>query len=139
MLASSFESFDMHDALQAFVQQYVQPERQERYLALLSSAKRREDGLWDLLHDGRHLLRSRFHSLADLSYSEVLALLSRQTGAEQGWLFAAGDERDGQLVSLPWALQQYLGHSRDVLLFFAKANVGYYENHEGERYRFGAP
>lgn len=128
----------MSSVLQTFVQQYVQPERQERYLALLSSAKRREDGLWDLLHDGRHLQRWQFRAVDGLGQNEVADLLQSKASEEDGWLFAAGDERDGRQVPLQWALMQYFGRSRDVLLFFANASMGYYENHEGERYVFGA-
>jgi hypothetical protein len=45
----------MNPELNKFISTFVQREKQDRYRSLLGNAKRRNDGLWDLLHDGRHL------------------------------------------------------------------------------------
>lgn len=128
----------MTQVLNRFVAQFVERERQARYLALLGSARRRDDGLWDLLHDGRHLDRRRFSRVPVDELSSVAARLRALGVRGMGYVLAWNDEHDGGSVELDQALSLFLGQARDVVIYFPEANAGYYENHEGEVHIFCA-
>lgn len=128
----------MTDSLQAFIRHFVQRHKRERYLALLSNAKRRSEGLWDLLHDGRHFDKTKFVQVPGHQRDTVKSKLTKMGVKEPGYVLAIQGELDGQHVPLDLALQHYLGTASDVALYFSAPNAGYYENHTGEVFLFSA-
>lgn len=129
----------MNEELELFIRGFVQRDKQERYRTLLCNPKqpeRRRDGLWDLLHDGRHLERKNWMRIPHYQVASVATHLAALGAQGLGYVMAVQGELDDQRVALPVVLAQYLGRSQDVLAFFAQAKAGYYENHEGEVYVF---
>lgn len=128
--------------LTAFIQLFVQKERQARYLELAEKPKRRSDFVWQLAHDGRHLERQKMRRLASAqcSLAAVNAALAA-AGAGKSCLVAAATqgEMDGQHLPTASALAAVVGKGQDVLLFFAEAQLPYYENHEGEQFILQQP
>ncbi|MCL2310271.1 MAG: hypothetical protein FWC42_08390 [Proteobacteria bacterium] len=132
----------MNEPLKKFIATFVQREKQDRYWLLLDNAKRRSDGLWNLLHDTRHLDMTKFTRMPDTVDLEVLvAKRLKELGVkekESGYVLAVWGEGelDGQMVELSTFLEKH--GDDDSAIFFPRVNAGYYSNHECERYVFSA-
>ncbi|MDR2012867.1 MAG: hypothetical protein LBQ20_07485 [Rhodanobacter sp.] len=127
----------MAEELNKFIAAFVRREQRERYLFLLGSTKRRSDGLWGLLHDGRHLDRTKLIQIPNAINQEALVIeqLRKLRVKELGYVLAVHGELDGQMVELSTFLEQ---SGDDAAIFFPQANAGYYKNHEGECYVLSA-
>lgn len=129
----------MKEVLTKFLNVFVTKDKQERYQSLLSSKKRRNDGVWDLLHDGRHLAKDRFHrlSLSAGGNASELGILKLLTDLKVRNVYILScDDYDGNSMPIEAALAIYAGKQIDVILYDDTAKAGYYENHEGETYIF---
>ncbi|MDR2212531.1 MAG: hypothetical protein LBE21_02745 [Pseudomonadales bacterium] len=127
----------MTEDLDKFISTFVKRERRDRYLSLLANAKRRSDGLWDLLHDTRHLDMKKFTPILNAVDPKAVVVdhFKRLGVKEAGYVLAARSELDGQRVALSVFLEQ---GGEDAAIFFPSVNAGYYANHEGEHYLFSA-
>lgn len=128
----------MSDAISKFITSFVESTKQDRYFTLMKNTKRRNDMLWDLLHDGRHLDLSKFQRVPHKNISSVHALLNQCGAKGKAIILAPHDELDGFEAELSFCLERFLGKSEDVAVYFPLQNIGYYENHEGQVYVFSA-
>lgn len=128
----------MSEVLNSFIDKFVVKDRRERYRSLLSSQKRRKDGVWDLLHDGRHLDKRKFHNIEISDMDNVSAALERLGVASPVYVLSSDEDYDGKRVSIREILEIYLGRQVDVLAYDDTSGAGYYENHEGEIYVFSS-
>lgn len=128
----------MSDDLKQFVSEFVNSDKKDRYIALLSSKKRRSDGVWDLLHDGRHFDKSKFYRIPSDQVADTLVRLKSMGANGMGYVLACHDDLDGKTIELGKISSMYLGKAKDVAVYFSQANAGYYENHEGEIYVFSS-
>ena len=124
-----------------FIEMFVLKERQDRYLALASKPSRREDFVWSLAHDGRHLDRRFMRQLPTTqSASDAIALLqSHKVGTRCFVVAALYEEFDNSEFDTNKVLSSVIGTSNDCIVFFPTACMAYYENHEGERYILQRP
>jgi len=126
----------MSEDLDSFIDKFVLKDKRERYRSLLFNKKRRQDGVWDLLHDGRHLDKSKFRSIHNSSMSNMLRIFERMGIVEPVYVLCCDEEYDGNSVPIHDILEMFLGSQSDVLAYDRVSEAGYYENHEGEIYVF---
>lgn len=127
--------------LTELVSTLVAPAKRERLMGFLASERRYEDFLDELLHDPKNFHPDCVMKLeaAQQSPAEVDQIL-RSFGAEdRAYLISTNRFEDGTEGELRELLEQHVGSDRDVLVYCADANVGYYEGHEGWRYVLRSP
>ena len=126
----------MSEVLNSFIDNFVLKDKRERYKSLLSSKKRRKDGIWDLLHDGRHLDKQRFQLYLIKEADDVLKKLQKLSVQNSVYVLVNNEDGDGRDMSIHAVLEDYFGKQVDVLAYDHVVKAGYYENHEGEIYVF---
>jgi hypothetical protein len=126
----------MNAALRKFIETFVREDKRERYFSLANNAKRRDDLLHGLLHDGRHLDRSKLIRIPAHRSDSVSNELKKLGVAGPGYAMAASGDLDDQKAEMDAFLDHYRGKAQDVVLYFPQFDAGYYENHEGEVYVF---
>lgn len=130
------------DPTEAFVRDFVARERQDRYLALARKPGRREDFVWALAHDGRHLERRLMRRLSDAEATpSIVGALLKSLGAGRRCFVVAAryEEFDNCEAETTAVLDCVVGKSRDSIVYFPGAGLAYYENHEGERHLLHRP
>lgn len=120
--------------LTEIVKLFVQKNKQERLLELLSNPKRYSDGIWELTHDPRYFApqvitkTSAFEQTSELIYARL-----KKMGFQQNCFVVSSDlEIDGKYLPTREILE--ISNNRDILLFCTVSKIGYYEGHEGWRY-----
>ena len=123
---------------EAFVRAFILSEKQERYLSLLSSPKRRRDILARLDHqlDYNRVLAARVAG-EDQSSSRISELLRARKAPATCHAISADSALDGRDLPLREALDAVVGSGIGTVLSCIPGRLAYYEAEDaGERYIF---
>lgn len=121
---------------EAFVRAFILREKQERYLSLLSSPKRRRDILARLDHqlDYDRALATRV-AAEDQSSSRISELLAARNAPASCHAISADSTLDGRDLPLRDALDAVVGSGIGTVLSCIPGRLAYYEAEDaGERY-----
>jgi len=115
----------------ALIRAFVAPERQERLLGLLQSARGRHKLRAGLAHfaalDARYAVRIP----AGEQSADAIARLLRQRGAPATCVLLAEDDTiDGQELGLEDALRQIVGRGMGAFVSCVPGRLGYFEGEE---------
>lgn len=119
---------------EALVKAFLEPSRQERFLAFLSKPKHRHKFTAELAHRYTRFLQPQFLKAIPPSQRNPSAIynLLRSLGAgEQCWVISEG-ELDGQEVELLLALNEVVGRGLGTLISCIPGRLAYFES-EDER------
>jgi hypothetical protein len=127
--------------LTELVETLVAPAKRGRLLGFLASARRYDDFLDELLHDPKNFSSNCVVPLAAAEQcpAEVERALRALGAGDRAYLISTDRFEDGTEGALRQLLERHVGSDRDVLVYCADANVGYYEGHEGWRYVLRSP
>ena len=124
--------------LDEIVSAFIQKDRRERFVDLLSRKKRYCDFLDDLLRDPRYFdinnIIVHFKSAPDAEtvYDEFRRLGEKKDSS--CYVVSRESDLDGQTMNLDKALLKIAGTSSESLIYCPASKVGYFEGHEGWRY-----
>ena len=115
---------------------FVQKERRERFIELLSKPKRYNDGLTDLLRDPRYFDKRIITEIpSNQAYLDLIYARLKKLGFQKQCFVISDDisELDGKTIPTTEALKA-ICYNTDSMLFCPVSKIGYYEGHEGWRY-----
>lgn len=120
---------------EALVKGFVEPSRQERFLAFLAHPKKRRRFTDELAHRRDRFLQSKFFRSIPPSQrnpSALFAILKGLGAPDNCWVISQGD-LDGREVDLLVALKEVVGYGMGTLISCIPGRLAYFES-EDERY-----
>jgi hypothetical protein len=114
------------------IESFVLPERQSRYLELLSKPKRRKDVTSALSHFKHLDVRDAFQiPAASRLASGILALLKSKGAPDSCFVVSEAAEIDGKEVELGEALEFVFGRGIGTFLSCIPGRLAYFEDEDG--------
>jgi hypothetical protein len=119
---------------EALIKSFIVPERQERYLSLLSSRKGREKFIERLAHDIGGEIDQRFARRIEGDARQVEAELKSAGAPETCYVLSEG-ELDRRVMSLSDALEEIVYGGMGSFVSCIPGKLAYFEGEEaGDRY-----
>jgi len=116
---------------QAFVENFIDSRRRDRFLAALANPKKRDIFKRELHHPKPGFLLTRYVEQINLSqhYTRFIAPQLRKMGApDQCWVF--GNYIDGQPMSLDQALDALIGMRSGTIISCLPGKLVFFENED---------
>ena len=113
------------------IESFVVPERQSRYLELLSKPKRRKDVTATLSHFKHLDMRYAFEIPAASRLAPgILALLKSKGAPDSGFVLSEDDEIDGREMAMDEALTFIFGRGIGTFLSCIPGRLAYFEDED---------
>ena len=123
------------EILEKFIKSFVKKKNQKRLLYLLSKPKRKEDLLWELLHDSRYFDDSCLKDLSQLNYNEIIEQIKSKVKNQKLHVYCTLMFHDKNYkLYIDEAFDKRKDFSEDLIFITEDCRLAYFENHEGEQY-----